>query len=1032
MGLTKLILKRPVSAVIITMALIIFGISAIFSAPMELTPNMEMPMMLVFTTYPGAGPEDVEDQVSSVIEDAISSLSGVKNINSTSRENMSQIIVQLDYGTDMDVAHMDLQKRIDMYKGSLPDDAAEPIIVEMNMDMMPVIVLSAEETGDVDLLTYIENDITPEFEKLSGVAQVEVSGGQKDYIRIQLMEDRMRQYRLDMGTVSNAIGAADFSMPAGSVERGDIDMILRGSVSYSTAESLKNIPIPLSSGGTIRLSDVANIFQTTADASSISRYNGNENVSISIQKRQSASTVDVTRRVVQTVNQLNAANKGVQLSVVFNSSTEIIGSIQAVLSTLALGVLFSMLVLFIFFGDYKASLIVGSSMPISVFTALILMNLMGFSFNVLSLGGLVIGVGMMVDNSIVVMESCYRRREQQRTFTEAALEGTKLVLSSVVAGTLTTVVVYLPISFLKGLSGQLFQQLGLTIIFSLTASLFSAITLIPLLFVRLQPSEKKEMRINRLLGKIERSYGNFLLKSFRHKKMVVLVSVSLLVGSVALLFTGLIPVELIPETDQGQVSIQVSTKPGLKLSETDRLLRDIEQMVRQSADVDRYSLSGSSGSATVSVYLKSNREKSTIEWVDIWRQQTKGRVDCDISVSAVSTTGQLGGGGMGGGGGGGVQIPLQGNDYEVLKEASKQIEALMQARSDIVRVTSSVTSGNPQAEVVVDPMKASAVGLNSKQIVSSVSSMLSGSKASSIRLNGQDYDIRVEYPKDRFRTVEDLSGMMLTAPGGRQVPLLDIASIEYSNAPQSIQRKNNQYIVTVTGQPTSAAARTAPVDIQNAVKNVELPQGVTVGMSMQMENMQEEFTALIGAILTATLLVFMVMAMQFESLKFSMIVMICIPFSLVGSLLGLLLTRTSLSMPSLMGFLTLVGTVINSGILFIDTANQYRSSMDAETALIQAGRTRLRPILMTTLTTVLAMIPMGLGIGSSGELMQGMAMVIIGGMIASTILSLMLLPTFYLLSYNKRKKRKHNKNDSTLVPPESENPPFSLDDLMQS
>lgn len=1024
MNLTKLVLKRPVSVLIIVFALIVFGIGAIFSAPMELTPDMEMPMMLVMTTYGGAGPEDVEDQVSKQIETAVSTISGIKNVQSVSQENMSMVMLEMDYGTNMDLVHMDLQEKLNMYSESLPDDASRPIIIEMNMDMMPVVVLSAEETGDVDLLNYIEDEIKPEFEKLSGVAQVEVAGGSHDYISIQLMEERMRQYKLDINTVAGIVGAADFSMPAGSVERGDMDMILRGGVKYNTVESLKNVPITLPSGKVIRLEDIAQIYQTTAEASSISRYNGNENVSLSIQKRQSSSTVDVAKQVTKVMEDINARGIGVRLSAVFDSSVDIIASVQAVLSTLALGVVLSMAVLFLFFGDFKASLIVGSSMPVSVLTALILMNLMGFSFNVLSLGGLVIGVGMMVDNSIVVMESCFRQRDQQRTFSQAAIEGCKIVGSSVIAGTLTTVVVYLPISFLQGMSGQMFRQLGLTIIFSLTASLASAVTIVPLLFLKLAPKEKKEMPINKVLASVERVYGNFLKKSFRHKPLVVITSILLLAGSISIVVMGLIPIELIPQVDQGQVTISVSTKPGLRMEETDMILRDVEQMVTQSEDVDRYSVSGSSGSATVDVYLKKTRAKTTNEWVDIWRQQTKGRVGCDISVSATSTTASMGGGVD-------AQIPLQGNDYETLKLASKQVEEMMLANPNIVRVSSSVSSGNPQAEIKVDPIKAAAAGLTPKQIIGTVYTMINGTSPTSLRMNGQEYDVRLEYPRDRFKTAEDLSGLMLSAPGGQQVPLLDVATLEYSNSPQNIQRLNNQYIVTVTGQATTAAERTAPAEIREAAAKLELPAGVTIGQSQQMQSMMEEFTALLGAIATATFLVFMVMAMQFESVRFSLIVMICIPFSLIGAFLGLWMTGTSLSMPSLMGFLTLVGTVINNGILYIDTANQYRSSMDAETALIQAGRTRLRPILMTTLTTVLAMVPMALGIGSNGELMQGMAVVIIGGLTASTILSLLLLPTFYLLARGKRSK-KQDADNMPLVPPTGGGGSFSIDELMQS
>ena len=1015
MNLTKLAIKRPVSMLIVVLALVVFGFSAMLGAPLELMPDMEMPAMIILTVYPGAGPEEVNDLVTSVVEDSVSSLSGVKNVTSQSKENMSLVMLEMDYGANMDVAHMDLQEKLDMYKSTLPDDAQTPTIIEVSMDMMPSIVLSANATGDVDLLRLIDDEVKPEFEKLSGVATADVMGGQKDYISVTLNEERLKQYKLDMNTIIGFVGAADFSIPAGSVDRGDQELSLRGGVSYNTVESLKSIPITLSSGQVIRLSDVANIYQGTEESGSISRYNGHETVMVSITKRQSAGTVDVSRAVIDTMNRINDSNIGVRMEVINDSSEQILASIETVIQTLIGAVILCMLVLFLFFRDWRASLIVGSSIPVSVLTTLILMNMMGFSFNVVSLGGLIIGVGMMVDNSIVVLESCFQRQERQLTHREAALEGAKFVTSSIIASTITTIVVFLPISILKGMSGQMFRQLGFTIIFSLTASLISALTIVPLMFCRLKPVER-EGRFGLWLKKVEVSYGGFLKKTFRHKALVVIVSVVLLVVSVGMVF--FIPMQLMPDIDQGSISISVDTKPGLKLEEVDKILTGLEAMVVECPDVERYSLSGggsgsmfSSGSGSISVYLKGDREKSTKEWVDIWRAQTADTVGYDVDVSAASMMSMLSSSS--------VDVNIQGNDLDALRGVSKQIEELLRGRGEIVRVTSTVSSGDPQAEIKVDPIKATAVGLTPKQVIGTVYNIMEGSSPDTLRVNGQEYDIRIEYPKDRYRTVADLSGLMLTAPGGKQVPLLDIATIEYSNAPLQIDRQNNQYIVTVSGQLTTAAEKNAAKITQEVTRSVEgiLPTGVSIAASDMMESMNEEFSALGGAILTAVLLVFMVMAMQFESARFSIIVMICIPFSLIGSFGLMLLSGVTMSMPSLMGFLMLVGTVVNNGILFIDTANSYRNSMDAETALIYAGRSRLRPILMTTLTTILSMLPMALAVGSSAEAMQGMAIVIIGGLTASTVLTLLLLPTFYLLFRGKPRKNNDTDPDAALKPP---------------
>lgn len=1013
MNLTKLTMRRPVSVLIIVLALIVFGIQSMFSAPLELIPEMELPMMLVITNYPGAGPEEVDELVGSVIESAVSTLQGVEDVYSQSQEGSSMVQLMMSYGTNMDMAHTDLQKRIDMYKGALPENAMDPMIIEMSMDMQATISLSVQATGDIDLLNYVEETIKPEFEKLGSVASVEVSGGQKDYISIQLREEDMKQYNLTIENIAQYIAMADFSMPAGSIERGSSELNLRGGVTYNSTDSLRNMPIMLPTGGVIKLTDVADVFEAKKEATSIYRYNGTDTVNINVNKRQSASTIDVSRSVKKAMERLNAQNLGVQISVVSDSSIEILAAIKTVITTLLLGILLSMFVLFLFFGEWKASIIVGSSMPISVLATLIIMEKMGFSFNLISLGGLVIGVGMMVDNSIVVLESCFRCRSQQLSTAEAALEGTQIVTSSIIASTLTTIVVFLPIATMKGMTGQLFTQLGYTIIFALTASLISALTLVPLVFMRMQPKEKDNLWMTRKLNQIGESYGRFLQKTFKHKKMVVVTAVVLLIIAFASL--SVVHMELIPSIDQGAISISVKTRPGLNLTKVDEISKTLEQMVSSCDDVDHYSLSGGGNGISVSVYLKKDRKLSTAEVVDLWREQTQDTVDYTVSVSSFNMADMMSGGGS-------VQVVLKSTDKEQLKLAANQVVDLMESSDSIISASSSLSDGSPQAEIVIDPIKANAAGLMPAQIISSVSSVMNGKNAASMRQNGREYELWVEYPKETYGSITDLAGFTITNPMGYKIPLLDVAEIKYSNSPQTILKMNNQYTVTITGQPTTAAKVTANTEIMAKVAQMKLPEGVSFMGGFSNEAMMEEFSAMGNAILAAVFLVFMVMAMQFESVKFSLVVMMCIPFSLIGSFGALALSGVTLSMPSLMGLLMLVGIVINNGILFIDTANRYRTSMDAETALVYAGKTRMRPILMTTLTTVLSMLPMALGIGEGAEIMQGMAVIIIGGLCASTLLTLLLLPAFYLLM-NKDKKDKKKKRNNRKKVKENQLPP---------
>lgn len=1012
MGFIKLVLKRPVTILIVVTGLIIFGIMSIFTAPVELVPDIENPMLIVTTVYPGAGPEDVDELVSKKIEDNVSTLSGLKNVSSNSKENLSMVMLELDYGTDLDVAHSDLQKKIDACIGELPNNVSDPVILEVGIDSMADITLSAWATGDINLYNFVDKNIIPQFEQLPGVASVDVAGGEEEYISIQLMDDRLKQYGLDMGTVSSYVTNADYSLPVGDADFGSQNLAMRSGVSYDSVESLGNIPITLKNGDVIRLSDVARVFKNTKDSHSISRYNGEDTVSLSIKKRSSASTVEVCKEVVKRMEELNTQDSGVMMSVISDSSEDIMDSIQNVVTTLVLAVILCMAVLFLFFGNIRASLIVGSSIPASLLATVILMKLFGISFNMISLSGLVIGVGMMVDNSIVVLESCFRKRNDEKlSFPDAALYGAKVVLSSVIASTITTVVVFLPISVMKGMSGQMFKELGFTIIFSLTASLISAISLVPFCFMRYRPREKTDIPISRLMIKLEKGYAKLMQKILPHKVMAALFAVILLAGSF-LLCTQL-EFELMPSVDEGTISVKVETRPGLKTEELDKTLKKLEDLVVSNPDVERYLLStgaqslgaDSSISATLTAYLKDDRMHSTKETVAQWQQATVDMEGCAVSVSSSSSTDMM----MGGSG---IEVALQGNDFNLLRETADQVAEMMRSVPGVLKATSSASGGGVQGELLIDPLKAAAVGFTPAQISSGVRSAMSGIETVTLSMDGQDYTLWVEYPENRYQSINDIKGITLRSPTGKSVPLTDVASLVYSDSPQKLTRKNGAYQVTITAEPTDAAKFDAQKAINSQMSSMKLPEGVELGQSTMAEMMVEEFTSLLTAILTAVLLVFMVMAIQFESMKFSGMVMLCIPFSLIGSFGLLYLTTGTLSMTSLIGFLMLVGTVVNNGILFVDTTNQYRASMDVSTALIMAGRTRLRPILMTTLTTILSMIPTSLGIGSGSEMMQGMAITIIGGLTASTLLTLFLLPSFYLIIDKKNRPPKTQAADT--------------------
>lgn len=1004
---TQAAIRRPVAVIVSLMALVIFGLASLVSTPLELTPSLSMPMFIINTIYGGAGPEEVESLVTKKVEDAIGTLSGLKNIQSISAENVSMVVVELEYGTDMSRANNDLQKRLNLIHNSLPEDASDPTIIEISLDSTPVMQISVQATGDMDLLGYLQDNVVSEFEKLDGVASVDIYGGQETYMQVRLIPERLQQYRLDMNTVVSMISMADFSLPAGTIEQGGLSLALRGGVSYPDVQTLRTLPLTLASGDIIHLSDIADVGPAQQKASSISRFNGMDTVTLSITKRDSASTRAVTEDCLQIVRQMNAGSRGITMTVTSNAMDEIWDSLKGVIQAMVLAIVISMLILFLFLGDIKASLIIGTSMPISVLVTLIVMSWSGMTFNMLSLGGLTIGVGMMVDNSIVVLDSCFKKRDEFCTFEQAAIGGAGLVTSSVTASTITTLVVFLPIAMLQGISGQLFKDAGFTVVYALTASLVSALTLVPLLFLNLKPTERKENPISKALVFVEQKYAVLIAKSLSHRVLVVITAIAFLVVSLCMI--PAIGVELMPSSDAGIISVAVQTRPGLKLENIEKIIAEVEEVVVQQPDLESYSLTGSSSASVMStssanvnfsLYLKENRSTETQEVVENIRRATRGMLDCDVQVSSSSGISM-------GTGTDTVQDYLIGNDREQLEKACEQIKAVMYENPNVINVTTSLSDGSPQAEIVIDPVKSGAYGLAPMQVMSTVNTMVSGREAATIRMDGKDYSVRVEYPDDTYRTISDLASLDITAPTGMQVPLLDIATIRYSNSPQQLMRYNNQYVVTVTGQLAAKDAAKHSGEVTEAVYAAELPDGVDHFFGGSIQTMNEEFSAIFGALFTAVFLVFMVMAIQFNSLRFSLMVMLSMPFSLIGAFAGLLLTNTTISMTSLMGMILLAGIVVNNAIVLIDYANQLRDSgMEIKEALIKAGRTRLRPILMTTLTTVLGMVPMAVGLGSNAEMMRGMAMVVIGGLSASTVLTLVLIPTFYLLFSKKREQDK--------------------------
>ena len=1010
MSLTKTVLKRPVTTVLCVLCLVVFGLLSVFNSKLELTPEMEMPMMVVSTIYAGANPEDINDLITKPIEDEVSTLTGIDNITSMSNENVSIVLMQYEYGTDMDQAYSDLKKKIDGLGRDLPEDAQAPNIMEFDINDQASIYLAVNNPEAGNLYNYVNNQIVPEFEKLSSVASVDISGGREEYIRVMLDAQKLQQYHLSMQTVVSTLASADFTYPAGNTKVGGLDLSVSAGVEYPTVESLKKIPLVTGNGNILYIEDIAEVGYNLEEAAGIGRYNGNDTVTVSIKKQQQSSAMDVSRQVNRAINQLKQHDPNLEVIVINDASDQISNSLKSVFQTMIMAVIVSMVIIFLFFGDLKASLIVGTSIPISILAALVGMWAAGFSLNMITMSALVLGVGMMVDNSIVVLESCFRSTEKAgfREYAQAAVEGSGIVVQSIIGSTATTCVVFLPMALTNGMSGQLFKPMAFTIVFCLVASLISAMTIVPLCYVYYRPKEKQNSPAGGFVRALQGAYREVMKVLLPKRKTVMFVTVLLLILS--FMMAGQLGMEMIPEGDEGTISISIETRPGLTIERTDEIYKQVEAVVTAEPDLDSYVLSAGSsglsmmsgGGASLTAYLKDDRELETDEVLAKWKSLLSTMDDCNITLDSSSMMSSMSVDN------GSYELILQSTQYDDLKAASDQIVDELKARPDVTKVHSTLENAAPVVKLHIDPIQAVAEGLTPVQIAGSVNQILSGSTATTLEVDGEEIDVKVEYPAGDYDTVDEVRGIMLMTPTGASVALSDIAEIRFEDSPQNIMRTDRQYQVTITGDYTDAAGTDMMANRKNIYDEVvekNLGGTVTIAQNAMTEQMNEEFSALFQAIAVAVFLVFVVMAAQFESPKFSFMVMTTIPFSLIGSFGLLWLADCSISMPSLLGFLMLVGTVVNNGILYVDTVNQYRVTMDMNTALIEAGATRLRPIMMTTLTTIVAMIPMAFAYGDSGEMMQGLALVDVGGLIASTVLALLMLPAYYSVMSRKPKKQ---------------------------
>lgn len=1001
MKISDFSIRRSVTTAMIILMVLLIGTVALSRLSLDLFPDITFPGAAIITTYEGVGSEEMENLITKQIESSVATVEGVKGINSTSSMGSSTVVVEFNWGRDMDFAVQDLREQVDLISSSvLPEDADSPMIFKFDPSMIPIMNygVSAEGLEIDELKEEVDDELIPRLERISGVAQVNMQGGLEREIIVSVKRDKLKHYNLDYDTITNIVRAENVNVSAGNVLQGDTEFLVRTVGKFSNLDEIRNINIPVGNGQ-IKLSDVAEVKDGFADLSTLARTNGERSLSLSIQKQTDANTVEVAELVREEIDSIRNDYPNYSFAMAMDQSEFIEDSISSVSQNAVIGGLLAVIILFLFLRNIRSTIIIATAMPISIIGTFILMYFADVNLNVISLGGLALGVGMLVDNGVVVLENIYRYRSLGEGKIEAAREGSSEVGMAIAASTITTVVVFLPIVFVEGMAGQLFKDLALTVAFSLIASLVVALTLIPMLASKILKVSQEEFDRSKKEGRFKKIYKKFLAKALKHRWVFVVLLVLMLVGSFALV--PQIGFEFMPSTDRGAFSVSYELPVGTSLNRSNEVSTEIESTLMNIDEVEtviatvgsggRMSADTSSHIGNINVQLVdfAERNRSTNEIMESVRQQVK-IPDVDFSVEEQS--------GVGGGGGAPVNVKLRGDDLEILEEQTTKAVAAIEDIEGLREIEDSFSEGQPEYQIKVNRSIASRFGLNVSQIANTVRTAIDGTTATRYEIAGDEYDIRVRLEEDQIETMSQVPELNIQTASGEMIALSRLADLEITEGPVEILRKDQERYSEITADIHGVDLGTVMGEIQSRLSEIELPSGYRFSYEGEFEDMQESFSSLGMAFALAIVLIYMVMASQFESLIHPFTIMFTIPLALIGVILGMYITNSIVSVASILGLITLAGIVVNNAIVMVDYINQLRrKGTEKIEAIITAGSVRLRPILMTALTTILGLLPIAMGIGEGSESTQPMGIVIVSGLTFATFLTLFVIPIFYLL-----------------------------------
>jgi len=1014
MALTQTSIRRPVATAMTFLAIIVIGVVSFTYLPVDLLPEIEYPRLTVYTNYPNVGPEEIEKIITDPVENAVSGVPNVERMTSSSEEGGSRVNLEFAQGTDLNAAANDVRAALDRIRDNLPVEAEPPGIWKFDPNSQEIVSIAVESRRSLESLTrLLERDLSKRFEQIPGVGTINIRGGIYREIRVNLARDRLQAYDLSAAQVVQAIGQSNVTLPGGNVKEGLKDLYVRTQGEYESVEEIRQTVITTNDGTPIRVEDVAEVVDGYEDLQRIAELNGIPVVRFQIQKQSGANTVSVADDIRAEVDRINATREDVRLTVVSDQSEFIRKSINNVQNSAIWGSLLAILVLYLFLRNGSTTFIIALSIPISIIATFALLYFNDLTLNQMTFGGLALGVGLIVDNAIVVLENIIRQREENgRSLKEAAAVGTREVAGAIVASTLTTSVIFLPLVFARTTSAALFQSLALVVVFALLCSLFVALTLVPMLssrFLTVQAGEgliaedDSKSWFQRTFARLENRYSDLIKGALSRRLVVFGITAVLLIGTVAA--WPLVSVELAPQTDASEIDVNLEMAQGTNIAVVAEYLSELERRVRPvlpEGEIENFAKQIQPWGAEVEVRLKSASQRSVNSFAlaDSIRQAVQGKVPgVDIRVQAQSGLWILRRVFSSGSGTEALQIELRGYDLEQARQIAQQIRGRLETVDGVASVRSGRREGRPEQNIRFARDKIASLGLTTQEVARAVQTNLGGSQAAVYRSGGDQFPITVRLrPEDRL-SVQDLDNVSIRTPDGQAVPLSSLIRTDRGRGPTEIRRISGQRVTYISATLNSDAVLGEVVDRARAsLSEIPLPEGFSIVFGGEYREQQKAQRDFMIAIIMALVLIYMVMAGQFERFLDPFVVMFSVPLALIGVVPTLLLTGTTVNIQSLMGVIMLIGIVVNNAIVLVDYINLMRRErgLDLFDAVAEAGRLRLRPILMTTLTTVLGLMPLALGIGAGAEIQAALARVVIGGLTASTLVTLVLIPVAYV------------------------------------